>query len=147
MIGKGITVGLGTDGCASNNDLDMFLEMDTTAKIHKVVEMDPTVMDAETVVRMATIEGAKALGMENSIGSIEEGKCADIIILDMKKPHLTPLYNCYSQVVYSASGADVSTSIINGQVVMEKRRLLTIDLPDIMERVNNISLKITREKY
>ena len=146
MIGKGITVGLGTDGCASNNDLDMFLEMDTTAKIHKVVEMDPTVMDAETVLRMATIEGAKTLGMENSVGSIEEGKCADIIILDMKKPHLTPLYNSYSQVVYSATGADVTTSIINGQVVMEKRRLLTIDLPDIMEKVIIISQKIAPGK-
>ncbi len=143
MMEKGITVGLGTDGCASNNDLDMFQEMDTTAKIHKVVDMDPTVMDAETVVRMATTEGAKTLGMENSVGSIEEGKCADIIILDMKKPHLTPLYNSYSQLVYSATGADVTTSIIGGQIVMEKRRLLTIDLPDIMERVKDISRKIT----
>ena len=146
MLEKGITVSLGTDGCASNNDLDMFLEMDTTAKIHKVVEMDATVMDAETVLRMATIEGAKTLGMENSVGSIEEGKCADIIILDMKKPHLTPLYNSYSQVVYSATGADVTTSIINGQVVMEKRRLLTIDLPDIMEKVIIISQKIAPGK-
>lgn len=145
MLEKGITVGLGTDGCASNNDLDMFLEMDTTAKIHKVAEMDPTVMDAETVVRMATIEGSKTLGMENSTGSIEKGKCADIIIIDTKKPHLTPLYNYYSQLVYSATGADVSTSIIGGRVIMENRRLLTIDLPDIMERVRDISLKITRE--
>jgi 5-methylthioadenosine/S-adenosylhomocysteine deaminase len=144
MLKKGITVGLGTDGCASNNDLDMFLEMDTTAKIHKVVEMDPTVMDAETVMRMATIEGAKTLGMEASIGSIEEGKAADIIIIDTKKPHLTPLYNHYSQLVYSATGADVSTSIINGRIVMENRQLLTIDLPDIMERVREISCRIAK---
>lgn len=144
MLKKGITVGLGTDGCASNNDLDMFLEMSTAAKIHKVVEMDPTVMDAETVVRMATIEGAKTLGMEHSIGSIEEGKSADIIIIDTKKPHLTPLYNHYSQLVYSASGADVSTSIINGRIVMENKQLLTIDLPDVMERVREMSHRIAK---
>ncbi len=147
MLEKGITVSLGTDGCASNNDLDMFLEMDTTAKIHKVVEMDPTVMDAKTVLRMATIEGAKALGMEDSIGSIEAGKRADIIILDMKKPHLTPLYNCYSQLVYSATGADVSTSIINGKIVMEDRRLLSMDIADIMGNVRRIADKIKADRH
>jgi len=139
MLERGITVSLGTDGCASNNDLDMLCEMDTTAKIHKVVEGDPTVMDAETVLRMATIEGAKALGMEYSIGSIEAGKCADIIILDMRKPHLTPLYNGYSQVVYAATGADVATSIINGQIVMEQRHLLSMDIADSMAMVRRIA--------
>jgi len=139
MLERGITVSLGTDGCASNNDLDMLLEMDTTAKVHKVAEMDPTVMDAETVLRMATIEGARALGMDDSIGSIEAGKCADIIILDMNKPHLTPLYNGYSQVVYAATGADVATSIINGQVVMEQRHLLSMDIADSMAMVRRIA--------
>lgn len=109
MLQKGIPVGLGTDGCASNNDLDMFREMDTTAKVHKVMSLDPTVMSAETVCHMATMGGAKVLGMDQWIGSIETGKKADIIILDMNQPHLTPLYNYYSQLVYATRAADVKT--------------------------------------
>ncbi|MBW2675585.1 MAG: amidohydrolase, partial [Deltaproteobacteria bacterium] len=92
MLKKGITVGLGTDGCASNNDLDLILEMGTAARLHKVSSMDPTVMDAQTVLKMATIEGAKVLGLDDRIGSIEAGKRADITIMDMNRPHLTPLY-------------------------------------------------------
>ncbi|MCK9276007.1 MAG: amidohydrolase [Syntrophales bacterium] len=128
MLEKGITVGLGTDGCASNNDLDLIKEMGTAAKIHKAVTLDPTVMDARTVLELATIEGAKVLGMEKEIGSIEKGKRADILLIDLNKPHLTPLYNPYSHVVYSASGADVTTSIIDGKVVMRNRNLTTIDI-------------------
>jgi len=142
MIKKGITVGLGTDGCASNNDMDMFGEMDTAAKVHKVIRMDPTVMDAKTVLKMTTINGAKALGLENEIGSIEPGKLADMIIIDMKKPHLTPLYNYYSQLVYAASGSDVKTSIIGGNIVMHERKLLHVDLPSIMHEVRKIAQAI-----
>lgn len=142
MQEKGITVGLGTDGCASNNDLDMFKEMDTAAKLHKVTTMDPTVMNARTVLKMATIDGASALGLEDRIGSIEAGKCADIIILDMKKPHLTPLYNSYSHIVYAASGSDVSTTIVGGRIVMKDRRLLTIDAEKIMKKVKKLAGKI-----
>jgi 5-methylthioadenosine/S-adenosylhomocysteine deaminase len=142
MIQKGITVGLGTDGCASNNDLDMFREMGTTAKLHKVIRMDPTVMDAKTVLKMATINGARVLGLENRIGSIEPGKSADIIIVDIKKPHLTPMYNCYSQLVYSASGSDVKTSIIGGRIIMHERELLHVDLPSIMYEVKKIAQTI-----
>jgi 5-methylthioadenosine/S-adenosylhomocysteine deaminase len=144
MIEKGISVGLGTDGCASNNNLDLLSEMDTAAKLHKVKTKNPTVMDAKTVLRMATIEGAKVLGLDDITGSIEEGKRADIIILDMKKPHLTPLYNPYSHLVYSASGADVTTSIIEGKPVMKERKPLTIDLPDSMERINRIASNIRK---
>lgn len=143
LLEKGVTVGLGTDGCASNNDLDMFREMDTTAKIHKATTGDPTVMDAKTVLRMATIEGAKILNLEDKIGSIEAGKCADIIILDVQKPHLTPIYNYYSQIVYCASGSDVSTALIDGKVVMKERRLFTIDIEDVMERVKKIAEAIS----
>ena len=139
LLEKGVTVGLGTDGCASNNNLDMFTEMDTAAKIHKAITRDPTVMDAKTVLKMATIDGAKVLSLEDRIGSIEAGKCADIIILDMNKPHLTPIYNYYSQIVYSASGSDVSTVIIDGKIVMKERRLLNMDIEDIMERVRKIA--------
>jgi 5-methylthioadenosine/S-adenosylhomocysteine deaminase len=146
MMEKGITVGLGTDGCASNNDLDLFTEMDTTAKIHKVTSMDPTVMDARTVVKMATRDGAEVLGLENRIGSIEVGKCADIIILDMNKPHLTPLYNHYSHLVYAASGHDVTTVIIDGKIVMRNRDLITIDIEDIMEQVRKIGENIRNDR-
>ena len=145
MMEKGIAVGLGTDGSASNNDLDMFQEMDLSAKVHKATLLDPTVMSAETVLKMATIEGARVLGMDRLIGSVEVGKQADIIILDMNQPHLTPLYNPYSQIVYAARGGDVKTSIIDGKPVMENRRLLTMDLPAVMERVRAIAAHIQSE--
>ena len=145
MMEKGIAVGLGTDGSASNNDLDLFQEMDLSAKVHKATLLDPTVMSAETVLKMATIEGARVLGMDRLIGSVEVGKQADIIILDMNQPHLTPLYNPYSQIVYAARGGDVKTSIIDGKPVMENRRLLTMDLPAVMERVRAIAAHIQSE--
>jgi 5-methylthioadenosine/S-adenosylhomocysteine deaminase len=142
LLSMGVTVGLGTDGCASNNNLDLFGEMDTAAKIHKVRTMDPTVMDAFTVVKMATINGAKALGMDAVTGSLVPGKKADIIVLDTNRPHLTPMYDPYSHLVYAARGSDVIHSFINGQWVMEGRRLLTVDLHEIMERARSKSRKV-----
>jgi 5-methylthioadenosine/S-adenosylhomocysteine deaminase len=139
MLAHGMTVGLGTDGCASNNNLDLFAEMDMAAKVHKVNTMDSTVMDALTVLKMATIEGATALGMGEITGSLEKGKRADVIIVDTRKPHLTPMYNPYSHLVYAARGNDVSHSIINGRLVMEDRKLLTIDLDEIMKRARQKS--------
>jgi 5-methylthioadenosine/S-adenosylhomocysteine deaminase len=136
MLNMGISVGLGTDGCASNNNLDLFTEMDMAAKLHKVQTMDTTVMDALTVLRMATIECACALGLGNEVGSLEKGKKADIIIVDMDKPHLTPMYNPYSHVVYAARGNDVTHTIINGRMVMKERRLMTLALGEIFDRVN-----------
>jgi len=146
MLQHGITVGIGTDGCASNNDMDMFREMDTAAKIHKVTLLDPTVMSAETVLKMVTICGAEVLGLDKLIGSIEAEKQADIILVDMNQPHLTPLYNCYSQLVYAARGADVKTSIINGKIIMRDRQLLTIDLPTAMKNVRDIAADIITQK-
>jgi 5-methylthioadenosine/S-adenosylhomocysteine deaminase len=146
MLKHGIKVGLGTDGSASNNDLDMFREVDTAAKIHKVTSLDPTVMSAQTVLKMATIGGANVLGLDKLIGSIETGKQADIILVDMNQPHLTPLYNCYSQLVYAARGADVKTSIINGKIIMKDRQLRTIDLPMAMENVRGIAADIIARK-
>jgi 5-methylthioadenosine/S-adenosylhomocysteine deaminase len=144
LMKAGVPVGLGTDGCASNNDLDMFREMDTAAKVHKLVTADPTVMDAKTVVTMATREGARVLGLDTWIGTIEPGKLADIIIVDMNKPHLTPLYNVYSNLVYAACGADVATTIINGRVVMRDRRLTTMDVSAAIERVRKIAFDISK---
>jgi 5-methylthioadenosine/S-adenosylhomocysteine deaminase len=95
---------------------------------------------------MATIGGANVLGLDKSIGSIETGKQADIILVDMNQPHLTPLYNCYSQLVYAARGADVKTSIINGKVVMKNRQLRTIDLSTAMENVRGIAADIIARK-
>jgi 5-methylthioadenosine/S-adenosylhomocysteine deaminase len=142
LLARGITVGIGTDGCASNNNLDLFQEMDTAAKLHKVHTLDPTVMDARTVVRMATIDGARVLGMGDVTGSLETGKRADIIIVDVKRPHLTPMYNVYSHLVYAVSGSDVAAAIVNGRVLLEDRVLTTLDVDAVMESVNQIAQDI-----
>ncbi len=139
LLKHGITVGIGTDGCASNNNLDLFQEMDTVAKLHKVHSLDPTVMDAPTVVKMATIDGARVLGLENLIGSLEPGKRADIIIIDVRRPHLTPMYNIYSHLVYAVSGHDVITTVVNGQVLMEDGVLTTLDVDAVISDVNRIA--------
>lgn len=142
MLKKGICVGLGTDGCASNNNLDMFQEMDTAAKLEKSARLDPKVMSAETVIRMATANGAKVLGMDDLVGTIEVGKKADICILDMNKPHLTPMYKAYSHLAYAVSGADVDTVLINGKIVMMNRKLTTIDENEVMAQVWKIAARI-----
>jgi 5-methylthioadenosine/S-adenosylhomocysteine deaminase len=135
LLGLGITVGLGTDACASNGDLDLFCEMDTAAKLHKVVAMDPEVIDAETAVKMATINGAKVLGLDRITGSLETGKRADIIVVDLSGHHLVPMYNPYSHLVYSAAGSDVAASVIDGKLVMDNRALLTMDVDRVMDGV------------
>ena len=142
LLDAGICVGLGADGCASNNDLDLFLEMDTVAKLHKAKTLDPTAMDARTVLKMATIQSARALGLNQAIGSLETGKKADLIVIDTHKPHLTPMYNPVSHLVYAAMGSDVTTSIINGTVVMEDRKLKSLDLRKVMDDVNKIAEEI-----
>jgi 5-methylthioadenosine/S-adenosylhomocysteine deaminase len=144
MLQSGITVGLGTDGCASNNNLDLFSEMDMTAKLHKVHSLDPTILDALTVLKMATSEGAKALGMGHLTGSIERGKKADLILVHTRQPHLTPLYNPYSHLVYAARGSDVTHAVINGVLVMENRRLLTLDVEAILTKAEEKSEWVKR---
>ena len=139
LLEQGVCVGLGTDGCASNNNLDLFAEMDTAAKLHKVASGDPTVLDAATVLRMSTIDGARALGMDALIGSIEIGKQADIIVVDTHKPHLTPMYHPASHMVYAARGSDVDTVIINGVPVVENRQLVRLDTQQIMSDVQRIA--------
>ena len=144
FLKSGITVGLGTDGCASNNDLDLFSEMDMTAKLHKVNTLDPTVMNAETVLKMATIGGAKAVGLGDVIGSIEVGKQADIIVLDTAKPHLTPLYHPVSHIVYAACGGDVSHVFVAGKQLVADGRLLSMDIQAVMKDVNGLSKTIKK---
>ena len=142
LLERGVPVGLGTDGCASNNNLDMLAEMDSVAKLHKLYRKDPTVMDAKTVVRLATRGGAKVLGLDEHIGSLVPGKKADLIGLDLDKPHLTPMYNIHSHLVYAASAADVTLSIINGRVVMRNHVLFTLDVEWVMAEVRAIARKI-----
>ena len=142
LLAQGITVGLGTDGCASNNNLDLLEEMDMTAKVHKVGAMDPTVLGALSVLEMTTINGAKALGLAERIGSLEVGKRADVIVVDTHKPHLTPMYNPYSHLVYAAKGSDVSHCIVNGKLLMEDRKLLTLDLQEVLRNAKEMSQKV-----
>jgi len=127
MLKAGLRVGLGTDGAASNHDLSLWEEIDTAAKLHKLISGDPTVVPAEQALAMATIGGARALHKEAEIGSIEPGKRADVIIIDLSAPHLVPLYNLYSHLVYATKASDVSDTIVNGRVLMRNRRLLTIN--------------------
>lgn len=143
MLAEGVCVGLGTDGCASNNNLDMFQEMDMAAKLEKVRHLDPTLMPAQTVVTMATRLGARALGLEKMTGCLEVGKKADLILVDLHRPHLTPLYNPYSHLVYAVNGSDVKTVFINGRMVMKDRILLTVDESEAMQRVRRIAQRVS----
>jgi 5-methylthioadenosine/S-adenosylhomocysteine deaminase len=134
MLAEGVLVGLGTDGAASNNDLNMWEEMDTAAKLHKVFSGDPKVMTAQQALELATIRGAEALHLEKEIGSLEQGKRADIVIVERDSLHQMPLYNLYSDLVYATKASAVQTVIINGRIVMRDRRLLTLNEPAIKRR-------------
>ena len=128
MRAAGIAVGLGTDGPAgSNNDLDLMEEIDLAAKLAKITKGDPLALNAKTVVEMATIDGARALHMENEIGSLEAGKKADLILIGLDQPNAVPMYDVYAQVAYALKGSDVETVIIGGRIVMRDRKLLTVD--------------------
>jgi 5-methylthioadenosine/S-adenosylhomocysteine deaminase len=142
MLAKDVAVGLGTDGAASNNDLNMWEEMDTAAKLHKLISGDQKVVPAEQAFEMATIRGARALHIDNLTGSIEEGKRADIVIVDMDDLNQTPFYNVYSHLVYATKANDVRTVIINGRVVMLDRRLLTLNEALIKKDANAYRDKI-----
>jgi 5-methylthioadenosine/S-adenosylhomocysteine deaminase len=144
MLASDLRVGLGTDGAASNNDLNMWEEMDTAAKLHKVNTLDPKVVSAPEAFAMATINGARALHMEREIGSLEPGKRADIVIVDFDALHQTPHYNVYSHLVYATKASDVRTVIIEGRLVMRDRRLLTLDEEEIKRRALQFREQISR---
>ena len=127
MLKEDLPVGLGTDGAASNNDLNLWEEMDTAAKLHKLISRDPKVVNAAEAFEMATIRGARALHLEKEIGSIETGKRADLVIVDLDDLNQTPFYNIYSDLVYAAKAADVRTVIVEGRLIMRDRRLLTLN--------------------
>ena len=142
MLAAGVRVGLGTDGAASNNNLDMFGEMSAVAKIHKVQALDPTVLPARKVVRMATMGSAAALHMENDIGSLEVGKRADLIVVAASGPEALPLYDPYSYLVYSARADAVETVIVEGRVLMERRRVKTLDTESIRRQALRFGRRI-----
>jgi 5-methylthioadenosine/S-adenosylhomocysteine deaminase len=144
MLKADIPVGLGTDGAASNNDLDMWEEMDTAAKLHKVMSSDPKTLPAEQAFEMATIRGARALHIDGITGSLEAGKRADIVIVDFDSLNQTPFYNVYSHLVYATKAADVRTVVINGRVVMLDRRLLTLNENVIKRDANAYRDKIIK---
>ena len=139
MIKAGLTLGLGTDGCSSNNDLDLFSEMDTAAKLAKVFDFNPLSLNAGEVLKMATTGGAAVIGLEKEIGTLEKGKKADIIVVDLNQPHLCPLYDPISALVYAANGADVKDVIVDGRVLMKEREFTTIDADEVMGKVRRIS--------
>lgn len=144
MLAAGLSVGLGTDGAASNNDLDLFGEMGTVAKLHKVAAQDPTVAPAREVLRMATRGGAAALHKEKDIGSLEPGKKADLILVGKAGPGALPLYDPYSYLVYSARSDSVETVIVEGKVLMHARRLMTLDTEKIRRAASRFGLKIAK---
>ncbi len=141
---RGIKVGLGTDGPASSNTLDLFRAMDLAAKLQKVHLLDPTAADAESIIRMATIEGAEAIGLGQLTGSLEPGKQADIILLDMEKPHLQPLYSPASHIVYAARGADVTHVMVVGRFLLRDRILLTLEPDEIFRKMEKLAGSVRR---
>ncbi|GAU76454.1 S-adenosylhomocysteine deaminase [Fusibacter sp. 3D3] len=145
MLKRGVKVGLGTDGPMSGNTLDVIGLLDQVAKVQKINEKDNTVLTAREVVEMGTILGAKAIHMDAKVGSLEVGKLADVIIIDTIAPHLQPIYDYYSALVYGAYPQDVVFSMIHGKTVMQDRKLLTGDLPQIIKAVQKISKKIKAE--
>ena len=141
---NGITVALGTDGCGSTTTLDMFEEMRVAGYLQKVRKLDATCIKAYDILKMATIEGAKILGLEHQIGTIEQGKKADLILIDIDKTHLYPINDVCSNLVYSATGQDVDTVIINGKTIMENRTLQNIDEQKVRKEIQKIQLNLMK---
>lgn len=144
LLAQGVNVGLGTDGPSSNNSLNLFRDMTLCSFVHKVNTMDPTTLKAFDVLKMATIGGAKALRWDDEIGTLTVGKKADVIMLDLNKPHFCPWNNTISDLVYSAQGGDVKNSIIDGKIVMQDYQLLGWDLQDVYQKATRSARKITQ---
>lgn len=146
MLEKGVNVCLGTDGAASNNCLNMFHELSLLTLIHKGTGKTPQCISAKEGFRIATINGARALGLEKEIGSVEAGKKADLAILDLKTPSLTPRNNLIAGLSYSANGSEVDTVIINGRITMEGRKILTMDEELVYDKIQDIIVRMGLDK-
>ncbi|SHH01463.1 5-methylthioadenosine/S-adenosylhomocysteine deaminase [Thermosyntropha lipolytica DSM 11003] len=146
LLEAGVTVALGTDGAASNNNLDMLQEMRSCALLHKVNSMDPTVIPAYTALKMATVNGARVLGLEDKVGQLKEGMKADFILIDLDKPHMNPRYDLAANVVYAAQAGDVDTVIIDGNIVMENKVIKTFDEEEVIARANFIARQLVRKR-
>jgi 5-methylthioadenosine/S-adenosylhomocysteine deaminase len=142
MLAAGEAIGLATDGAASNNSQDMFEEMDLASKLQKHSRRDPRALPAKQIVEMATIGGARALHLDKQIGSLESGKKADLILVDLGAPHATPMYNVYSHLVYALKASDVRTVVIAGKIVMDDRSMRTLDENVILSKARDYSRKI-----
>src|SRR5262249_47290433 len=137
MRAAGVAVGLGTDGPAgSNNDLDLMEEMDLAAKLAKITKKDPLALNAKAVVEMATIDGARALHLEKEIGSLEAGKKADIVLVNLDEPNAVPMYDVYAQLAYALKASDVDTVIIGGRDIMRDHKLLTLNESGILQKAH-----------
>ena len=141
-LAAGVPVGLGTDGAASNNDLDMFEAMRQASFLAKLSTMDPTALSAQTALDMATIIGARALGMDAMIGSLEPGKRADLITVSMSATRQIPVYDPVSHLVYTTRGDDVRTTIVNGKVLMKDRQVRTLNRADVIAEANKLAQKV-----
>ncbi len=145
MLDNGITIGIGTDGAASNNDLDIFSEMDLGAKIQKTAIGNPKVMTARQMARMATIEGAKCLGIDKITGSLEAGKKADIAIINLNQIRLKPIFDIYAAIVFNINGRDVTDVIINGEFIVKNNKITIDDELEILNKINSVNIKINRK--
>ncbi len=141
-LASGITLGLGTDGAASNNDLDMFEAMRFAALLHKVKTGDPRAVPATAALEMATINGARAVGLDTLVGSLETGKRADLAIVSTASARMTPLYDPVSHLVYAAHGGDVRTVIVNGRVLMRDRKMLTLDETAVLAEARKLATAV-----
>jgi 5-methylthioadenosine/S-adenosylhomocysteine deaminase len=145
MLKAGVSVGLGTDGPAgSNNDFNLFEEMDLAAKLQKVTTGDPRALPATEAFEMATVLGARALGLEKEIGSLEAGKRADLITVRLDAPHAVPLYNVYSQLVYALKASDVRDVMVNGRLIVSDRRMLTLDAARVLAKAREYGEQIRK---
>ena len=144
MLEKGLNVSLGTDGASSNNNLSMFKELNLAALINKAVDEDALSVKAEDALRMATINGARGLQWDREVGSLEVGKRADIILVDLDKPHLTPRHNLVSSLAYSTYGSDVNTVIVDGRVLMHNREMKTIDMEKVKYMAQNRAMDLIK---
>jgi 5-methylthioadenosine/S-adenosylhomocysteine deaminase len=143
MLALGLAVGLGPDGAAgSNNDLDMFEEIDLASKLQKVITGDPQVLPARQALEMATIGGARALGLDKEIGSLEVGKRADLITVRLDRPNAVPLYDVYSHIAYALKGSDTRDVMVNGRVVVRDAQPLTVNATQVIEKAEALARKV-----